>query len=115
MTVAHGEADEAVDQRRSRRAAHGPPGGGHRGLLERQPAEASSSPPKTVTIKARVQPLLTPDNYQPLIRALVESATAVVLPADPVHPPQRKDRRRRVRWTDRGGQPVDRLPASTCG
>ena len=30
---------------------------------------------KTVTVKARVQPLWTPDNYQPLVKALVESAT----------------------------------------
>ena len=32
--------------------------------------------PRTVTVNARVQPLLTPDNYQPLILALIESATA---------------------------------------
>ena len=32
-------------------------------------------PPKTVTISARVQPVLTPDNYQPAILALIDSAT----------------------------------------
>ncbi len=32
--------------------------------------------PKTITVTARVQPVLTPDNYQPLILALIDSATA---------------------------------------
>ncbi len=44
-------------------------------------------PPKTVTVVARVQPVLTPDNYQPAILALIDSATtSFYMQAQYIHP-----------------------------